>query len=72
MVTGKGEKKRGVGLRGSKKSPDIENRLVKQNVLLVKLIKHEKHPNVSDVLNNVLIIFRKLGFKRFPIGLQKC
>ena len=39
--------------------------LVKQNVWLVKLQKHKKYLDVSDVLNNALIIFRKQGFKRF-------
>ena len=28
--------------------------------------------DASDVLNNVLEIFRKLGFRRFSEGLQKC
>ena len=30
-----------------------------------KLIKHQKHSDISNVLNNVLIIFCKLGFKGF-------
>ena len=58
-------------LQGWKYRPDVRNfLLVKQNARLVKLIKHKKHPDVSDVLNNVLIIFRELGFKRFSKGFK--
>ena len=41
-------------------SGDVGNSCIaKQNVRLVKLIKHQKHPDISDVLNNVSVIFCK-------------
>ena len=46
--------------------------LVTQNIQLLKLTKHQKHLDVSNVLNNIWIIFRKLSFKGFSTGLQKC
>ena len=46
--------------------------LVTQNIRLLKLTKHQKHLDVSNVLNNIWIIFRKLSFKGFSTGLQKC
>ena len=58
--------------QAAKQRPDVGNfRLAKKNAPLVKLIKHQKHPDDSDVLNNVLMIFRKLGFKGFSKRLQK-
>ena len=42
-------------------------RLVRQNVRLVKLIKLQKRPPLSDGLNNIL----GLAFKRFSKGIQK-
>ena len=44
----------------SSRSGDVGNFwLAKQNVQLVKLIKHKKYPDVSNALKNILIIFRK-------------
>ena len=34
-----------------------------------KTNKHQKHPDVGDVLSNVLILFCMLGFKGFSKGL---
>ena len=47
--------------------------LVTQNVRLLKLTKHQKHLDVSDILSNIWIIFRKLSFKAgFSTRLQEC
>ena len=39
-----------------------------QNAWLVKLIKHQKHPDISTVLNNVLGLALKNFLKGFKIA----